>query len=54
MVRERGRLTKRCSRRRSGLIGDLLNDPPGFDRGVLPGIDRKIVAFFRQHLLPHN
>jgi hypothetical protein len=38
----------------SGLIGDLLNDTPGFDRGVLPGIDRKIVAFFRQHLLPHN
>jgi predicted dienelactone hydrolase len=36
----------------SGLVGDLLNDPPGFDRGVLPGIDRKIVAFFRKHLLP--
>jgi len=37
----------------SGLVGDLLNDPPGFDRAVLPGIDRKIVAFFRSHL-PYN
>ena len=36
----------------SGLVGDLLNDPPGFDRAVLPGIDRKIAAFFRKHLLP--
>jgi predicted dienelactone hydrolase len=34
----------------SGLVGDLLNDPPGFDRAVLPGIDRKIAAFFRKHL----
>jgi predicted dienelactone hydrolase len=38
----------------SGVVGDLLNDPPGFDRGVLPGIDRKIAAFFRKHLLPYN
>ena len=36
----------------SGIVGDLLNDPPGFDRAVLPGIDRKIAAFFRKHLLP--
>jgi hypothetical protein len=36
----------------TGLIGDLLNDPPGFDRAVLPDIDRKIVEFFRKHLLP--
>ena len=36
----------------SGLIGDLLNDPPGFDRGALPDVDRKIVAFFRKRLLP--
>jgi predicted dienelactone hydrolase len=35
----------------SGLVGDLLNDPPGFDRAVLPSVDRKIVAFFRKHLL---
>jgi predicted dienelactone hydrolase len=34
----------------SGLVGDLLNDPPGFNRGVLPSIDRKIAAFFRKHL----
>ena len=36
----------------TGLVGDLLNDPPGFDRAVLPDIDRKIVEFFRKHLLP--
>lgn len=30
----------------------LLNDPPGFDRGALPEVDRKITAFFRVHLLP--
>jgi predicted dienelactone hydrolase len=29
----------------------LLNDPPGFDRSVLPEVDRKITAFFRKHLL---
>lgn len=34
----------------SGLAGELLNDPPGFDRAVLPAIDRKIVAFFDRHL----
>ena len=32
--------------------GELLNDPPGFDRSVLPEVDRKIAAFFRRHLLP--
>ena len=31
---------------------ELLNDPPGFDRAVLPGVDRKIAAFFVKHLLP--
>ena len=37
----------------TGLIGDLLNDPPGFDRaGELPPVDRKISAFFRKLLLP--
>jgi predicted dienelactone hydrolase len=35
-----------------GLIGELLNDPPGFDRGQLPAVDHKIAAFFREHLLP--
>jgi len=36
----------------TGLIGDLLNDPPGFDRTALPEVNRKITAFFRKHLLP--
>ena len=31
---------------------ELLNDPPGFDRGQLPEVDRKIAEFFRKHLLP--
>jgi predicted dienelactone hydrolase len=34
------------------IAADLLGDPPGFDRSVLPEADRKIVAFFHQHLLP--
>ncbi len=34
----------------TGLIGDLLNDPPGFDRNVLPLIDRKVGSFFVRHL----
>jgi predicted dienelactone hydrolase len=36
----------------SGLAAELLGDPPGFDRGVLPDVDRRIAAFFRKHLLP--
>jgi len=36
----------------SGLVGDLLNDPPGFDRAELPTVDRKISSFFRKLLLP--
>lgn len=37
----------------TGLIGDMLNDPPGFDRaGVLPEVNRKTAAFFSTHLLP--
>lgn len=35
-----------------GLIGDMLNDPPGFDRSELPAVDQKIAAFFTRHLLP--
>ena len=35
-----------------GIVGDLLNDPPGFDRAVLPEVDHKISAFFKKHLLP--
>jgi predicted dienelactone hydrolase len=38
--------------RLSGLLGDLLNDPPNFDRTALPAIDRKITAFLGKHLLP--
>lgn len=34
----------------TGLLGELLNDPPGFDRAGLPEIDRKIAAFFVRHL----
>lgn len=33
-----------------GLIGDMLNDPPGFDRSVLPAVDAQIVDFFNRHL----
>jgi predicted dienelactone hydrolase len=36
----------------TGQVGALLNDPPGFDRKLLPPVDRKIADFFRQHLLP--
>ena len=35
----------------SGLLADLLNDPPGFDRSQLPAVDARIVGFFRQHLI---
>lgn len=34
----------------TGLVGDLLNDPPGFTRAVLPDIDRRIAAYFRARL----
>jgi ribosomal protein S18 acetylase RimI-like enzyme len=33
----------------TGLVGDLLNDPPGFDRSELPAVDHKIAAFFRKY-----
>jgi len=36
----------------TGLQGDLLNDPPGFDRRMMPEVDRQITAFFSRHLLP--
>src|SRR5271167_227867 len=36
----------------SGLLGDLLNDPPDYDRPtVTSDIDRKITAYFSAHLL---
>jgi predicted dienelactone hydrolase len=36
----------------TGLVGDMLNDPPGFDRAVLPEVNRKTTVFFSAHLLP--
>jgi predicted dienelactone hydrolase len=36
----------------SGLLGELLNDPPGFDRRQMAQVDRSIVGFFERHLLP--
>lgn len=35
----------------SGLAAELLADPPGFDRGLVPPAQERIVQFFRQHLL---
>ncbi|HEX3141649.1 MAG TPA: dienelactone hydrolase family protein [Rhizobacter sp.] len=35
----------------TGLVGELLNDPPGFDRAVLGDVDAKVSAFFTRHLL---
>ena len=34
------------------ILADLLRDPPGFDRGVLPEVDRKSIAFLSKYLLP--
>jgi len=36
----------------TGRLAELINDPPGFDRSVLPEVDRRIAAFFSKHLLP--
>jgi predicted dienelactone hydrolase len=37
---------------RSGLLADLIGDPPGFDRAtIVPEVNRKIAAFFVRHLL---
>jgi predicted dienelactone hydrolase len=35
----------------TGLLGDLLNDPAGFDRQDLMAIDQRIGAFLARHLL---
>ncbi len=35
----------------TGTVGELLNDPPGFDRSVLAAVDERVVGFFKQHLL---
>lgn len=37
----------------TGLAGEMLNDPPGFDRPATTAeVDRKTTAFFTRHLLP--
>lgn len=37
----------------NNLLGDMLRDPPGFDRTIqLPMVDERIVDFFQRHLLP--
>lgn len=37
----------------SGLVGDLLADPPGFDRvREVPAVEQAITRFFNRHLLP--
>lgn len=33
-----------------GLVGDLINDPPGFDRGLMVAVHGQIAAFFSQYL----
>lgn len=34
-----------------GVLGEMLNDPPGFDRaGAMPEVDRRIADFFERHL----
>jgi predicted dienelactone hydrolase len=35
----------------TGLLGDMLNDPPGFDRSQMAEVDRKTAAFFTKHLM---
>ncbi|MFZ6759408.1 alpha/beta hydrolase family protein [Undibacterium sp. Ji50W] len=35
----------------TGLLGDMLNDPPGFDRSQMAEVDQKIARFFEQQLL---
>ncbi len=37
--------------RLAGLAGELLNDPPGFDRSVMPAAHDVVAAFFTKHLL---
>ena len=35
----------------TGTVAQLLRDPPGFDRALVPQAHERIVAFFRKHLL---
>jgi predicted dienelactone hydrolase len=34
------------------IAADLLGDPPGFDRGSMPEVDKRIATFMQRHLLP--
>lgn len=36
----------------SGTLADMIGDPPGFDRGVLPAVHAKVAEFFRRRMLP--
>lgn len=36
----------------SGVLAQMLADPPGFDRAVMPAVHAKVADFFRRHLLP--
>jgi len=36
----------------TGLLGELINDPPDFDRAETTVVDQRVVAYFSQHLLP--
>lgn len=38
----------------TGLVGELLNDPEGFDRSSLPDVDKRITRFFVDHLAVAN
>ncbi len=35
----------------TGILGDMLNDPPGFKRSQMAKVDRKTAAFFSRHLI---
>jgi predicted dienelactone hydrolase len=35
-----------------GIAGELLNDPPGFDRSRMGEVDRRIARYFLRHLAP--
>lgn len=35
-----------------GLVRDLLNEPPAFDRADVTEVNRKIAAFFERRLRP--
>lgn len=35
-----------------GVLAEMLADPPGFDRAVMPAVHAKVAGFFRRRLLP--